>query len=133
MINDAHDAIRRARAAINEAIARHDADAIAAFLLPSYHVITARSLHRSGKDESVRGWKEMFKHDRTVTHAGVAHEIHVNEEWGMAQEHGQWTGTLTAKNGPIEIIGDYAAKWHLTSEGWLLQAEIFTPITIKAR
>jgi ketosteroid isomerase-like protein len=131
MIYDAREAIRGARAAINEAIARHDADAIAAFLLPSYHVVTARSMQRSGRDESVRSWKAMFERDRTATHEGIAGEIHVNEEWGMAQEHGRWTGTLTANDGPIELAGDYAAKWHQTPEGWLLQAEIFTPITIK--
>jgi ketosteroid isomerase-like protein len=131
MIDDAREAIRTARQAINEAIARHDADAIAAFLLPSYHVVTARSMQRNGRDESVRSWKVMFERDPTATHEAIAHEIHVNDEWGMAHEHGQWTGTLTANDGPIELAGDYAAKWHQTQEGWLLQAEIFTPITIR--
>lgn len=30
----------------------------------------------------------------------------------------------------MTITGVYAAKWHLTSDGWLLQAEMFTPIAI---
>jgi ketosteroid isomerase-like protein len=130
MINEASQAIRAARAAINEAIARHDAEAIAAFLLPSYHVVTARSMQRNGRDDSVRSWAEMFRRDRTATHEGIAHEIHVNEEWGMAQELGRWTGSLMANDGLIEVAGEYAAKWHNTADGWLLQAEIFTPITI---
>jgi ketosteroid isomerase-like protein len=131
MTDDAREAIRGARAAINEAIARHDAEAISAFLLPAYHVVTARSMQRSGREESVRSWQVMFERDPTATHEGTAHEIHVNQEWGMAQEYGRWTGTLTANDGPMELAGDYAAKWHLTPEGWLLQAEIFTPISIK--
>lgn len=130
MMNESCQAIRAARAAINEAIARHDSDAIAAFLLPSYHVVTARSMQRNGKEESIRSWAEMFKRDAKATHGGVPDEIHVNEDWGMAEEHGRWTGTLMANDGPIALAGVYAAKWHLDAEGWLLQAEVFTPITI---
>lgn len=130
MSNEASAAIRAARASINEAIARREPEAIGAFFLPSYHVVTARSLQRNGREDSVRSWAETFARDRTVTHEGVADEIHVNEDWGMAEEHGRWTGMLTANDGPIEIAGRYAAKWQNTSDGWMLQAEIFTPITI---
>jgi ketosteroid isomerase-like protein len=132
MTNDSRPAIRAARAAFNDAIASRDATAIAAFLLPSYHVVTARSMQRSGKEDSVSSWMEMFGRDRTATasHTRTPEEIHVNEEWGMAEEHGRWTGTLMANDGPIELAGVYAAKWHYTAEGWLLQAEIFTPITV---
>ncbi|MGA8810326.1 MAG: nuclear transport factor 2 family protein [Thermoanaerobaculia bacterium] len=130
MSNDAGAAIRAARAAINDAIARRDPDAIGAFFLPSYHVVTARSLQRNGKDESVRSWATTFARDRSVAHVGMPDDIYVNDDWGMAEEHGRWTGMLMANDGPIEIAGCYAAKWQNTSDGWMLQAEIFTPITI---
>jgi len=119
--------IRAARAAINDAIARHDAAALGALMLPSYHVVTARSMQRDGKDASVRGWAENF--ERTA-HAGTPEEIHVNEEWGMAEEHGRWSATVKTNDGPLQIAGVYAAKWHLTADGWMLQAEIFTPLTV---
>lgn len=130
MTNDSDQAIRAARAAFNDAIARRDPDAIAAFFLPSYHVVTARSMQRNGKEDSVRSWADMFDRDSTATYGRTPDEIHVNEEWGMAEEHGRWTGTLMANDGPMELAGVYAAKWHHTAEGWLLQAEIFTPLTI---
>jgi ketosteroid isomerase-like protein len=130
MINDARTAIRAARALINGAIASRDPEAIGAFFLPSYHVVTARSMQRNGKEDSVRSWAEMFARDRSTTHEGTPDEIYVNEDWGMAEEHGRWTGMLTANDGPIELAGVYAAKWQYTAEGWLLQAEIFTPIII---
>ena len=130
MGSEASAAIRAARASINEAIARREPEAIGAFFLPSYHVVTARSMQRNGKEDSVRSWAEMFARDCSVAHEGVPDEIHVNEDWGMAEEHGCWTGMLTANDGPIEIAGCYAAKWQSTAEGWMLQAEIFTPITI---
>jgi hypothetical protein len=30
----------------------------------------------------------------------------------------------------LDVAGVYAAKWHFTAEGWMLEAEIFTPLTI---
>lgn len=130
MTNDSIEAIRAARIAINEAINRRDHDAIAAFLLPNYQVVTARSMHRNGREESVRSWADMFARDPSATYDRVPEQIHVNEGWGMAEEHGRWTGTLTANDGPLSLAGVYAAKWHLSEEGWRLQAEIFTPIEI---
>lgn len=129
-MTDSSEAIRAARAAFNDALARRDAGAISALLLPTYHVVTARSLHRDGRDASVRSWSDLFEHDATATHDRTPVEIHVNEEWGMAEEHGQWTGTLMAIDGPMTVSGVYAAKWHNTGEGWLLQAEMFTPLRV---
>jgi ketosteroid isomerase-like protein len=130
MTNDSQQAIRAARAAINEAIDRRDSEGIAAFFLPTYHVVTARSMHRDGKEQSRRGWADMFERDKTATYGRTPDEIYVNEEWGMAEEHGRWSGTVNAIDGLLEVSGVYAAKWHFTAEGWLLEAEIFTPLTI---
>jgi ketosteroid isomerase-like protein len=118
---------------MNDAISRRDPGAIAAFFLPSYHVVTARSMQRDGKDEGVKSWADMFDRDSSATYDRTPVEIHVNEEWGMAEEHGRWSGTLMANDGPMELAGVYAAKWHHTAEGWLLQAEIFTPLTVVRR
>lgn len=121
-------AILSARAAINEAIARRDPEGIGAFLLPTYHVVTARSMHRHGREESVKSWAWMFERDQAATYGRMPEQIHVNEGWGMAQEHGQWSGTISAREGMLAISGVYAAKWHNTAEGWRLEAEIFTPL-----
>jgi ketosteroid isomerase-like protein len=133
-VPDAADATRRirdARAELNAAIARRDLDAIAAFLLPSYHVVTARSLQRAGAEESLASWEAMFEKDPAATYERTPGEIHVNAGWGMAQEHGHWAGRLAAIDGPLDLAGVYAAKWHLDPEGkWLLQAEIFTPLSV---
>ncbi len=130
MTNDSQQAIRAARAAINDAIDRRDSEGIAAFLLPTYHVVTARSMHRDGKEQSRRSWADMFERDQGAMYGRMPDEIYVNEEWGMAEEHGRWSGTVNANDGLLEVTGVYAAKWHYTAEGWLLEAEIFTPLTI---
>ncbi len=115
---------------MNDAIARRDAEAIAALLVPSYHVVTARSQQRDGRDAAAASWRVMF--ERTSSHVATPEAIHVNERWGMAEEHGRWEGTVATKEGPLELSGVYAAKWHDTAEGWRLQAEIFTPLTVRA-
>jgi ketosteroid isomerase-like protein len=130
MSNESIQAIRTTRSALNDAIAQRDLETIAAFFLPSYHVVTARSMQRTGKDAGVRSWADLFERDASATHETAPDEIIVNEEWGMAQELGRWTGTLMASDGPMELAGVYAAKWHNTAGGWLLQAEIFTPLRV---
>lgn len=129
-MTDSETAIRAARAAINEAIARRDAEAIGAWLLPDYHVVTARSMQRISREDSVRSWTDMFAKDPTATYDRLPEIIHINDEWGMAQEHGRWSGTLNANDGPLALEGVYAAKWHNTPGGWRLQAEMFTPLKV---
>lgn len=124
------EAIRAARAAMNDAIARRDVEAIAALLLPSYHVVTARSQQRDGRDAAAASWRVMF--ERTSAHIATPEAIHMNEPWGMAEEHGRWEGVVATKEGPLALAGVYAAKWHDTAEGWRLQAEIFTPLTVRS-
>ena len=116
---------------MNDAIARRDLDAIAAFFLPTYHVVTARSMQRNGKEESVKSWADMFARDHSSTHTRTPEDIRVNTDWGMAHEQGRWTNRLMANDGPLELIGVYAAKWHATQEGWLLQAEVFTLLDVR--
>lgn len=130
MSSDADELIRAARAALDDALRRRDLDAVAALLLPSYHVVTARSMQRDGREASLRSWEAMFERDGSASQVRTPETIVVNGEWGMAQEHGRWVGIVRTNDGPMEIRGVYAAKWHDTPDGWRLQAEIFTPLTI---
>lgn len=117
-----------ARNAINQAIADRNPAAIVAWLQPHYHVVTARGVHRTGRDESAKTWTDLFARDPYVTYLRTPDEIHVNDELGMAQEHGRWTGIVSGEQGQERLTGVYAAKWHRTDEGWRLEAEIFTPL-----
>jgi len=129
-VSTAHEQILAARDAINRAIADRDAAGIAAYLLPTYHVVTARSMHRDGREASAKSWADLFAHDADATYSRTPEQIHVNDGWGMAQEHGRWTGTVSTKEGPLELGGVYAAKWHLAEGEWRLEAEIFTPLVV---
>jgi len=122
------EAILAARAKINEAIVRRDVDAFAARVEPQYSVVTARSLQRNGREESAGSWAELFARNEHATHVSTPEQLHINEEWGVAEELGTWTATISTRDGLMEMSGVYAAKWHLTVAGWLVRAEIFTPM-----
>jgi ketosteroid isomerase-like protein len=130
-VSTAHERIRAARDAINRAIAERDVAGIAAYLLPAYHVVTARSMHRDGGEASARSWADLFARDPSATHSRTPEQIDVNDAWGMAQEHGRWTATISTRDGPLELAGVYAAKWHLAAGEWRLEAEIFTPLIVE--
>jgi ketosteroid isomerase-like protein len=129
MTDESRRQILGAREAINDAIARRDSAGIAAFLLPDYVVVTARSMQRDGRDASARSWADLFVHDEKAAYSRTPEEVLVNEGWGMAQEHGRWTGTVTTREGVMNLGGVYAAKWQYTDDGWKLRAEIFTPLS----
>ncbi len=116
---------------MNRAISERDTAAIAEQLLPTYHVVTARSMHRDGREASTKSWADLFARDPNAMHSRSPEEIHINEDWGMAQEHGRWTATISAAQGLIGLTGVYAAKWHLHEGEWRLESEIFTPLTFQ--
>lgn len=124
-----HEAIAAARNALNRAIVAKDANAIADLLAEAYHVVTALNSQRSGREESRKAWEEMFVSDPAATFERIPAQIEVNEELGMAQETGVWTGRFRAGADPVNVSGVYAAKWERAPDGrWLLLAEVFTPL-----
>jgi hypothetical protein len=105
---------------------------MATFLLPTYHVVTGRSVQKQGIEENIRTWTEMFSADPLVTYVRTPVDVEVNEEWGLAHESGRWKGTIGASDGLATVSGAYSAKWQRTTAGrWLLQAEIFTTLECK--
>ena len=121
-------AIRAARERFNAAIVTRDTATIASMFLPTYHLISGRSAQSHGVDEEVSVWKSMFA-DTTLLYVRRTREVRANPAWGIAEELGDWTGRLTAPDGPVRVNGSYAAKWQRDTGGnWRLQSEVFTTL-----
>ncbi|HEY6828086.1 MAG TPA: nuclear transport factor 2 family protein [Gemmatimonadaceae bacterium] len=121
-------AIRAARERFNAAIASRDTATIASLLLPTYHLISGRSVQSHGVAEEVAVWKSMFA-DTSLLYVRRTREVRANQAWGLAEELGDWTGRLTAADGPVRVGGSYAAKWQRDTGGeWRLQSEVFTTL-----
>lgn len=128
--NPTEDLIRAAREKFNIAIAEKDVPTIRSLLVSTYHVVTGRSEQSSGADEEAVRWTRMFQSDSTRVYRRTPLDITINEEWGLAQELGNWKGTYTSNGALVHISGVYAAKWQRATSGqWLIQAEMFTTLT----
>ena len=122
--------IRAARERFNVAIADKDIDTIRLLLAPTYHIVTGRSAQNHGADEEATRWAEVFRADPTAMYRRTPREITINEDWGLAEELGNWQGNYTADDTLIHASGVYAAKWQRAEDGeWVLQVEVFTTLT----
>jgi ketosteroid isomerase-like protein len=127
------DLIRAARERFNIAIADQDVESIRAMLASSYHIVTGRSEQSHGGDEEARRWTEKFRSDPTTSYRRTPRDITINEDWGLAEELGNWKGTYTVNGVLAHVSGVYAAKWQRAENGdWVIQAEMFTTITCTA-
>src|SRR5258706_7885052 len=121
--------IRTARERFNVAIANKDVAAIRALLAPTYHIVTGRSAQNHGADEETARWAEVFRADPTTVYHRTPREIAINQDWGLAQELGNWKGSYTTEGTLACPSGVYAAKWQRAEDGeWVLQVEVFTTL-----
>jgi len=122
--------IRIARERFNVAIADKDVETIRALLTPTYHIVTGRSAQNHGADDEAARWAEVFRADPTAVYRRTPREITINEEWGLAEELGNWKGSYTAEETLTNASGVYAAKWQRAVDGeWVLQVEMFTTLS----
>jgi len=129
-MSDSDKKIRKAREQFNLAIANKDVETIRALLAPTYHIVTGRSAQNHGADQEAARWADVFRTDPTVVYHRTPREIMINEDWGLAEELGNWKGTYTADGVLIHASGVYAAKWQRAENGeWVLQAEVFTTLS----
>jgi ketosteroid isomerase-like protein len=125
-----NEIIRAVREQFNVAIADKDVTAIRKLLASTYHIVTGRSAQNHGADEEAARWAEVFRADSTAVYRRTPREITINEEWGLAEELGNWQGSYTAEGTLIHASGVYAAKWQRAEDGeWVLQVEVFTTLT----
>ncbi|MEP7136835.1 MAG: nuclear transport factor 2 family protein [Chloroflexota bacterium] len=122
--------IRSARERFNIAIADKDVEVIRTLLAPTYHIVTGRSAQNHGADKEAARWTETFRADPTTIYRRTPREITINEDWGLAEELGNWQGSYTTEENLVNASSVYAAKWQRAEAGeWVLQAEVFTTLT----
>ena len=107
--NPTEDLIRAAREQFNIAIEQKDVESIRSMLAPGYHIVTGRSEQSHGADEEARRWRERFRADATTFYRRTPRDITINEDWGMAEELGNWKGVYTVKDVLVHVSGVYAA------------------------
>jgi len=124
-------AVRAVRAASNAAIAARDTITLASLVTPSYHSVSSRNAHSSGRGGEGERWRQQFTVHPDVSYVRTPVTIRLFAPWQMAEESGTWVGRWTEADGHVEIRGGYVAKWRRIEGRWLLEAEVFTPTSCR--
>ena len=122
------ESIRALREHSNEAIARHDANAIGSFLSNDYVITISTGVIVRSKDEHVRSFAEHFEEYPDVVYVRTPSQITISDAYPLALEQGTWVGTRTTRNGKLESGGKYAAAWRKTGKGWKIYSELFVAL-----
>jgi ketosteroid isomerase-like protein len=120
--------IRQARAASNQAIARHDVPAIVAFLADGFQVSASNGTFMRGREEMGNAFAGRFAEFRDAVYVRTPETVEVNPAGTVAAETGRWTGSWTTPGGPFRTGGRYAATWRKVAGRWLIHAELFVPL-----
>lgn len=117
------DMIRRARNDQNAAIAARDLNTVASFWTSSVVVTAGLGASIQGRD----AYRRAFEQDSDMTYRRDPVEIQVSSDYGIAWEHGKWTGTSAAQAEPL-LRGRYSAQWVKVEGQWLIRSELFVPL-----
>jgi len=121
--------IRQARAASNQAIARHDVPAIVAFLADEFQVAASNGSFLRGREEMGNAFTGRFAEFRDAIYVRTPESVEVNPAGTVAAETGRWTGSWTTPEGLFRTGGRYAASWRKVAGKWLIHAELFVPLS----
>jgi ketosteroid isomerase-like protein len=126
--DDGAELIRTLREQSNEAIARHDAEAIGSFLSDDYVITVSTGAIERSRDEHVKSLAQHFEEYPDVLYVRTPSQIAISEAYPLALEQGTWVGTRTTTNGKLETGGQYAAAWKKTEDGWKIYSELFVAL-----
>ena len=121
-------AIRAARAASNEAIARHDAEAIVSRFDSEYQITTSLGQMSQGADGEIESWKRLFSQRPDVVYVRTPEDVEVSRKYPLASEAGTWLGTWTTGEGPVRTGGNFMAMWRKVDGEWKIRAELFVAL-----
>lgn len=122
------DEIRSARAAFNDAIARHDVPAIVTFLEEGYRISTSGGAFLDGRAAMGRAFAARFEEFEDALYVRSPTSIELSSVGPVAWEVGEWVGSWTTADGPFRTGGSYAAYWRKSSGKWLLHSELYVPL-----
>lgn len=125
---EAAQAIRARRAAFNDAIAVHDAEAAVSFLDADYQITTGAGDVSQGRFIEQEAWREVFATADDILYVRTPERVDVASPPVRAFESGAWHGSWTAAGGPQELGGRYTAHWRLVDREWRIRSEIFVTL-----
>ena len=118
-------AIRARRAAFNLALASADVTAIGPILAQNVIMVTGTdSGVIAGRKAQIMAWKREFAAKDRCIYTRTPDRITLSSVEDIAMEYGRWVG-VSALTGQALASGDFTAKWRLSGDDWVIEAEIY--------
>ncbi len=121
--------IRLLRAQSNDAIARHDVQAILSFLDDEFQVT-------AGSGTMIRSGAEMgdlltqqFEEYEDLVYVRTIESVEISASGPLASEIGTWVGTWVSPDGSTRSVGRYSASWRKSEGVWRIRAELFVTLS----
>jgi len=96
----------------------------------SEHVSVTGPVFRTvGRDDLKSALLHLTAHRPDVEWTHLPDDIRVYAGWQVAFESGSWRETWRVPDGATEITGRYAALWVKSGTDWVLDAEVFVPLS----
>ncbi len=125
---DEGQVIRDLRMQSNEAIKKHDADALKSFLADDYVITISNGAIERSREEHVESFASHFAQYPDVVYVRTPSNIIFSSAYPLAMEQGAWIGSRTTANGRLENGGLYTAAWRKTGAGWKIYSELFVAL-----
>jgi ketosteroid isomerase-like protein len=109
----------------NEAIARHDVEALQSYLDDDFVITISTGAIERSREEHGNSFAAHFEEYPDVVYVRTPSEITLSEAYPLAIEHGTWVGSRTTENGKLENGGQYTAAWRKTDGVWRIYSELF--------
>jgi ketosteroid isomerase-like protein len=128
--SQAEQAIRAARVAQNDAIARADFDEVQRFWTEDVTVRRALGEAVQGIADARRVLEQAAHAKPALVYERLSESVQVADHWPLAYEEGVWRAHLGAPSdgGELAASGRYAAQWVCRNGAWLIRSEVFVAL-----
>ena len=123
-------AIRAVRGRLNEVFAKHRITDMSELMVENFSM-TGPKWRSVGRDTYIQGTIRLQESRPEITEVYEPQAIQINTRWWYASESGEWHETWLEKGILTELRGSYQALWRRVDGRWLLDAQVFIPLSCK--
>jgi ketosteroid isomerase-like protein len=120
--------IRDARRQMSEALAAREFAVIEQHITSNVS-ITGPVWRTVGREQVIQAYSRLMTRRPDLAWTYEAQEIRFNRDWPVASESGTWRETWSEPDGLTDLRGSYMALWRRMDGRWLLDAQVFIPLT----
>ena len=121
-------AIRAARSRLNEALSKQQLAAMNEELVENVSV-TGPAWRTVGRDQLVQAYTRLISRRPDLVWIREPQAVRINASWLFASESGEWRESWREGGVFTELRGSYLALWRKVDGRWLLDAEVFVPLS----